>query len=165
MANPGSDFINQAISEVIAVLEASPLFMSHLANHAPAGAEGSIVCVEADLPETTTIRQDKLPHASVVYLKHEATDDGTISSQDYKIEIGIRLYHRGSDRPSVWGAIQKAAAAISSIVDLENTSGQFGGFAQLAWDRGGTAIDTQEATGYGAMLLTGINLQITHIPA
>lgn len=160
---PGNDFINQAIDEVIAVLTDSPLFMSPDATDAPEDAVGSIVYVEADLPETTNIRKDRLPHASVVYLSHGDADDGTVDSTDYTVEIGIRLYHRGTDRKAVWSALQQAAAAITAIVEQQAHVGQFGGFATLARDRGGRGIDTEEESGFGAALATGITLTISHM--
>lgn len=155
----GVDYINEAIEAVKTVLEASPLFMA--AAVLP-GATGTIRSVETDLPDTTTIRGDKMPHASVVYLGHEPADDGTIESTDYNVRIGIRLYHRGTDRSAVWRAIQKAAAAITGIVEQENEDGLFGGYCVIARDNGGQAIDTQEENGYGAMLASSITLTIQH---
>lgn len=163
MAAPSDDFINQAIAEAVAAFTASPLFMSHNAMGAPAGAAGPVMCVEDDLPETTAIPQHRLPHCGMVYLRHDRSDQDSAGQTDYQIEIGLRLYHRGTDRAAVWGALQTAAAAVSKVVSEEMgpSGGRFNGFANLAWDKGGTAIDTEERSGFGAMLLSGIVIDFT----
>lgn len=161
MAAPGTDFLNQAVDEVIAALRAHPLFMSPNASGAPADASGVVMYVEGDLPETTKIPDYRLPHAGVVYLGHEPVRDDAIGAWDYLIEIGIMLYHRGSDRAAVWGKVQQAAAAVAQVVEDAMAGDRFDGFAVLAWDKGGNAIDVAEQSGYGAMMPTGIILQIT----
>lgn len=161
MAAPSDDYLNQAVSEVVAALTASPLFMASDAPDAPAEAAGTVRYVEDDIPETHAIPEQRLPHCGVIYLRHGAPVDETAGTNDYEIEIGIRLYNRGTDRSAVWSALQKAAAAITKITESENAGGRFNSFATICRDKGGNGIDTSEQGGFGAMLLTGIVLQIT----
>lgn len=162
MAAPGNDYINQAVEIVTATLKANPLFMSPDAPDAPEGAVGVVRFVENDLPELgPQIPQNRIPHAGIVYLGHEPMRDGASSTASYVIEVGIRLYNRGTDRAEVWRQLQQAAAAVTKHAEIELAGGRFDGFATLIWDKGGTAVDTVEnGGGFGAMLTTGIVMQI-----
>lgn len=163
MAAPTDDWINQAVAEVIAALTASPYFMSPDSEDAPEGASGVVMAVEDSLPETEKLLNHELPHCGVVYLGHDIADQDAATQTDYRIEIGLRLYNRGGDRREVWQALQKAAAAVSKVVSLEMgpDGSRFNGFANLARDSGGQGIDVKENGGYGAILPTGIVLDIT----
>lgn len=161
MASPGDNYINQAVDEVVAALTAHPAFMSPNAENPPLGAVGSIVFVEDDAPpKTTKIPNQRLPHAGVVYLGHKPGGDDSRGTTSYEVEIGIRLYNRGTDRKAVWSALHQAAAAVSKVVEDELRGDRFNGLAVLAWDTGGDAIDMMEEGGFGAALYTGIVLKI-----
>jgi len=163
MPAPSADWINESEDTVEAFLKASPDFMSPNASGAPAGATGTIVYVETDLPETKSILQHRLPHASVVYLSDSPVPaDSSASVGDYAIEIGIRLYNRGADRRLTWRALKKAAAAVAKLVALEMSpeGTRMDGFAVSIDYDGGTAVDTVEESGYGAMQLVKVRVQI-----
>lgn len=163
MSAPGVDWINQGIAEAIAALKACPEFMSPAAVGAPPGASGSILTVEAGMPATAGLPDAALPHCGVAYLSHAPSDQDSAGQTDYRIELDLRLYHRGADRAAVWQAVQQAAAAVSRVVSREMGpgGGRFGGFAILARDRGGPGIDVQEAVGFGAVLHVVLTLDIT----
>ncbi|GEM_PF-6748179 len=164
MAAPTEDYINQAQDELMAVLLASPDFMAASAPDAPEGASGVIACVEDDLPEAKRIPSDKLPHCSVVYLEDGPVwEDSAASDTDYQITIGLRLYHRGTDRREVWRKLKRATAIVAKLIALEMspTGTNFDGFATLARYEGGTAIDTEEDSGFGAMQLVRVTIQIS----
>lgn len=152
MAAPTFDFINQAQDELIAVLSASAEF------------KALVKTIEGDLPETDRIPTPKLPHCGVIYLDDEpAWEDSAASDTDYRITLGLRFYHRGTDRQAVWEKLKKAAALVAKIVAYENSpfGSSFNGFAVLGRYEGGTAIDTKEESGFGALLLVRVSLQIT----
>ena len=164
MPVPGVDFLNGAVDAVVTALKASAVFMSASAASPPAGASGTIVKVEDYLPETTEIPVQYLPHAGVVYLSDDfMAEESSAGDSEIAIDIGIRLYGRSTDRRTLWRNLLQAAAAIERVVALEmnGTGGMFGDFASNALYQGGTAIDTQEAAGYGAMQLVRIQLWAT----
>lgn len=147
MPAPTADFINGAVDAVVTALEADAGFMA-LVNK-----------VEDSLPESTEIPVQYLPHAGVAYLRDESNlDESTFTRTALTIDIGIRLYHRGTDRRTVWRTLQQAAAEIEGMVAAERHAGLFGSFAAGAQYLGGVAIDTQEASGYGALLPVRIQL-------
>lgn len=164
MPAPTDDFLNDAEDALLAALEASPDFMKAGASGAPPAAHGPIAFIEADLPETENILKHRLPHAGVVYLGDDPlVEEGSASESRYNVQIGVRLYHRGANRKEVWRTLKKAAAIVAKVVakQMSPSGGQFDGLANLAYYRGGTAIDTKEKTGFGAQQLVRVTLQIT----
>ncbi|MNT36013.1 hypothetical protein D3C72_1720700 [compost metagenome] len=164
MAIPTDDFLNQAIDEVVAVLEASPDFMSDEASSPPADASGVIKCVEDYFPSWEDIPANQLPHCSVGYLGDEPNlIDSAASGEDYTINLGIRLYHRGTDRRQIWRDLLKAGAAVAKILSYEMSpeGANFNGFVTNAQYLGGEPIDTHEPSAFGGCLTVRVALQIS----
>ena len=149
MSAPSADFLNDAVSAVVTALQTDTAFMA------------VVETVEQDLPESTEIFDQALPHAGVVYLSDEIDlDESTFTRAAIVIDIGIRLYHRGGTRATVWQTLQQAAALIQRRVATERHAGLFGSFCVGAQYLGGVAIETQEAAGFGAVLPVKIQLLI-----
>ncbi|MNK46796.1 hypothetical protein D3C87_655870 [compost metagenome] len=164
MAAPTEDFINQAQDEVLTIFKARKDFMSPKAKDAPPGARGPIRLIEDDLPETDRIGDREVPHCSIVYLDDgPVPEDSASSDTDYQVTIGLRLYAKGADRRKTWRSLKKAGAIAAKIVAYEMSpyGSNFNGFATLARYEGGTAIDTKEDSGFGAMLLSRITVQLS----
>lgn len=163
MAAPTDDFLNQAVDETLTVLSASPYFMSPDASSAPLGAAGVVMLVEKNLPEVTAIPDYRLPHCGIAYLADDPVmEDSAASETDYVIQVGLRLYHRGTDQQAVCETLQAAAASVAKIVALQMAGGgQWNGFAGRITYLGGKPIDVKEATGFGVLQAVKIALQIT----
>ena len=165
MSIPTDDFLNQAIDEVVAVLKASPAFMSDEAPSPPPEASGIIRYVEDYFPSWEDIPTNHLPHCSVGYLGDGLNVmDSAASGEDYTINIGIRLYHRGMDRRQLWRDLLQAGAAVARIVsdEMSPEGANFNGFVTNARYIGGEPTDTHEASGFGGCLTVRVALQISH---
>ncbi len=171
MPAPTVDFLNGAVDAVVTALQQSVDFMaSTAANPQPdgsppvAGGTGVVMVVEGNLPDTTEIPQFNLPHAGVFYSRDEYDEgDSDAGATAIGIEVGIRIYSRGSDRQATWESLLQAAAAVRRVVGLEmNATGtQFDSFATNARYLGGEAIEIEEKSGWGAMQLVKVWLEAT----
>jgi hypothetical protein len=185
MAAPTEDFLNQAVGEVIATLKASADFVSpdfidqegdeedegggeeegEVEPYAvPEDACGVIVYIEDRLPPCEEIPDHRLPHCGVAYLGDDPNiADSAASDTAYTINLGLRLYHRGTNRRKVWRELMRACAVIAKIVAYEMSpeGSNFNGFAENARYIGGVAIDTREQSGFGALLPVRIALEIS----
>ncbi len=170
MPVPTVDFLNDAVDAVVTALQQSVDFMSPNAPVQPNGATpiahgtGVVMIVEDNLPDTTEIPSYRLPHCSVFYSSDEELhEEDSAGDSEIAIEIGIRLYNRGADRRTVQRTLLQAAAAVERVVKLQmNANGtNFDSYASNARYHGGTAIDTEEKSGYGAMQLVRLELWVT----
>lgn len=160
MADPNrEDWINQGLEEVATVLRASTLFMDP---DALPGGTGLIKRVDVGLADPTTVRGDRIPHANVVYLGDDRSDDGdTMGVTYYKLDVGIQLTGRGADWAPLWQGLQKMRSRLPVVVSTENAGGRFGGFATLARSLGGKPLEQdKQGTSYVGVIYTGVQLDV-----
>lgn len=164
MPAPTFNFLNEAQDALICALKRSKRLMSPKAKDAPAGAYGVIRRIEDDVPEMDRLRDDELPFCAVMYLGDGIVwDDSASSDTDYEIRLGVWIYARGANRRKVWSDLKQAAAAVAGVVAYENSplGSNFDGFAVMGRYLGGDMIDTEEKTGFGALMAVEVSLQIT----
>lgn len=160
MASPNrEDWINQGLEEVATVLRASTLIMDA---SALTGGTGIVKRVDVGLSDPSTVRGDRLPHANVVYLGDDPSEDGdTIGVTYYSLQVGIQFTGKGANWEALWQGLQKMRSRIPVVVSTENASGRFGGYSTQAKSLGGKPLeDEKDGSSYVGVIYTGIQLEV-----